>query len=121
MNNAVKQTAEEAAEAREVAKTILLQLGGNRFAAMTGSKDFLILDCKKPYGLRMKLSRNKSGANYLAIFLEESDTYRMEFKNNQLSTKTLELKSKEIETLENVYAEDLQKMFTATTGLYTRL
>lgn len=110
-----------AKEAKQIAVEILNQLGGNRFARMTGSKDFVVMDCEKPYSVRMKLARNKTRANYLAIFLEESDTYRMEFKNNQFSTKTLELKIKEIETLENVYAEDLQKMFTATTGLYTRL
>jgi len=121
MSNEVKQTAEQAAEAKTIATTILQQLGGKRFAAMTGSKDFMILDCQKPYGVRMKLSPNKSGANYLAIYLLDSDTYRMEFKNVKLNMKTLELKNDEIETLEDVYAENLQEIFTATTGLYTHL
>ena len=66
-----------AAEAKKVAVTILNQLGGNRFVTMTGSKDFMILDCQKPFGLRMRLSGNKSGANYLAIHLMDSDTYKM--------------------------------------------
>ena len=57
-----------------IAKTILQQIGGNRFATMTGSKDFIDLG----NGLRMNLSRNKTSANRLDILLdEETDTYIM--------------------------------------------
>lgn len=113
-------TNNSANEARQIATEILNQLGGRRFSVITGSKDFVIMDCQKPYGLRMKLARNKTRANYLAIHLLENDTYRMEFKYTQFSMKTLESKVVEIETLEDVYAEDLQKFFTDVTGLYTR-
>jgi len=37
-----------------IAKTILEQIGGRRFAAMTGSKDFIDMG----NGLRMSLARN---------------------------------------------------------------
>ena len=39
-----------------IAKTILEQIGGRRFAAMTGSKDFIDMG----NGLRMSLARNKT-------------------------------------------------------------
>ncbi len=48
-----------------IAKTILQQIGGHRFAAMTGSHDFINLG----NGLRMRLSRNKTSANRLVIDL----------------------------------------------------
>ena len=38
-----------------IAKTIFEQIGGRRFAAMTGSKDFIDMG----NGLRMSLARNK--------------------------------------------------------------
>ena len=44
-----------------IAKTILEQIGGRRFAAMTGSKDFTDMG----NGLRMSLARNKTSANRL--------------------------------------------------------
>ena len=40
-----------------IAKTIFEQIGGRRFAAMTGSKDFIDMG----NGLRMSLARNKIG------------------------------------------------------------
>ena len=54
-----------------IAATILQQIGGRRFAAMTGSRDFMDLGD----GVRMNLSRNKTSANRLTITLdEETDT-----------------------------------------------
>ena len=59
-----------------IAATILQQIGGRRFVAMTGSRDFMDLGD----GVRMNLSRNKTSANRLAITLDkETDTYRMRF------------------------------------------
>ena len=54
-----------------IAKTILQQIGGNRFATMTGSKDFIDLG----NGLRMNLSRNKTSANRLDILLDEKSIF----------------------------------------------
>ena len=50
-----------------IAKTILEQIGGRRFAAMTGSKDFIDMG----NGLRMSLARNKTSANRLDIIYDE--------------------------------------------------
>ena len=49
-----------------IAKTILEQIGGRRFAAMTGSKDFIDMG----NGLRMSLARNKTSANRLDIIYD---------------------------------------------------
>lgn len=59
-----------------VAETILQQLGGQRFTAMTGSKNYLA----DGNSLRMTLAKNHSKANRLTITLDEAtDTYRMRF------------------------------------------
>ena len=49
-----------------IAKTILQQIGGKRFTAMTGSRDFIDMG----NGLRMSLARNKTSANRLDIIYD---------------------------------------------------
>ena len=101
-----------------IAKTILQQIGGRRFVAMTGSKDFIDLG----NGLRMNLARNKTSANRLEIILDrETDTYTMKFFRQTFSKKTFEVSKKDIALLEGVYCDMLEEMFTSVTGLYTRL
>ena len=101
-----------------VAKTILEQLGSDKFIAMTGSKDFIDLG----NGLRMNLARNKASANRLEIILDrETDTYTMKFFRQTFSKKTFEVSKKDIALLEGVYCDMLEEMFTSVTGLYTRL
>jgi len=101
-----------------VAQTIYDQLGGRRFAVMTGSNGFL------PIGnsLRMKLARNKSRANRLKIEYDEaSDTYTMTFYRLEFRRKEVEARSNIIEVCEDVYCDSLQYIFTEVTGLYTKL
>ena len=95
----------------KVAQTILTQLGGNRFIAMTGSKQFIAGE----NFLRMRLSRNKSGANMLKINLNSLDTYDLEF------IKVSKNDFKTIKTVHGVYNDMLQDIFTSETGLYTKL
>lgn len=97
----------------EVANTILKQLGGNKFIAMTGSKNFL----GGENSLTMTLTRNAAKAKYLKITLDPSDTYSMEFFS--MKTKTFEKVTKE--NFEGVYCDQLQDIFTSVTGLYTHL
>lgn len=94
-----------------VAKEILNQLGGNRFATMTGSKNFGAGEKT----LSMKLTRNASGANYLIITLTPLDLYTMEFVSIRGAKRTVK------KLVENVYNDMLPKMFEDATGLYTRL
>ena len=99
-----------------IAATILQQIGGRRFAAMTGSRDFMDLGD----GVRMNLSRNKTSANRLTITLdEETDTYRMRFYRMTVG-KHFEVRTKYIAVYEGVYCDMLEEVFTSVTGLYTR-
>lgn len=94
-----------------VATIILEQLGGRQFLLMTGSS--------QPIGseraLRLKLTPNQSGARYLYIELCANDTYRMTF------AKIVKSDWIPIKEFEGVYSDDLAHIFTATTGLLTRM
>lgn len=106
-----------------VANEIFKQLGGNRFAVMTGSKKF-IADGNT---LRMALARNKSGANILNITLTDDDFYTMQFlkfTDGRLDRKTLkwiDAKIEEVETFEGLYYDQLRDIFTHVTGMFTSL
>jgi len=108
---------------KEIATTILTQLGGRKFAVMTGSKDFSVIK----NGLTMKLAVNPSKANRLDITLNGDDTYTMRFYKYsapRLNNKTFEFsqsKTTEIKKFEGVYFDQLQELFTETTKMYTRL
>ena len=96
----------------EIAKEILRQLGGNRFTMMTGSKNY----AADQNSLRMNLTRNKLKAKYLKITLTSMDDYTLEFfsmgKNFNKIVKS---------TINGVYCDQLQTIFTEQTGLYTKL
>jgi hypothetical protein len=95
-----------------VAKTILEQLGGNKFRVMTGAKNFMGFE----NGLVMKLGRNSSNSNYLKITLNSMDTYDMEFaKLTRMGEK------KSVSEYNNIYCDMLTDQFTAHTGMYTSL
>ena len=101
-----------------IAKTILKQIGGRRFAAMTGSKDFIDMG----NGLRMSLARNKTSANRLDIIYDAgADLYNMRFYRRTFSKKTFESRTKDIAIHEGIYFDMLEEMFTMVTGLYTRV
>jgi len=91
-----------------VAQTILEQLGGNKFLAMTGSKN--LVGHEKT--LTMKLTKNKISAKWLRITLNNNDLYKMEFIGGDCSIKVV---------LDNVYGNMLQESFTNVTGLFTKL
>lgn len=106
-----------------VANTILQQLGGNKFIVMTGSKNFL----SDGNTLRMHLAKNMSKANRLEITLDPDDTYTMRFYKytaGRLNTKTFsftEDKITEVYTIDGIYFDMLQEIFTNVTGMYTHL
>lgn len=96
---------------KTVAVTILQQLGGNKFIAMTGAKNFYALD----NGMGCKIGRNSKGVNHLKIILNAMDTYDMEFirvRNDKITV---------VSKANDVYFDMLQEVFTEHTGLYTRL
>ena len=72
-----------------IAKAILQQIGGKRFATMTGSRDFIDMG----NGLRMSLARNKTSANRLDIIYDGgADLYNMRFYRRTFSKKTFDCK-----------------------------
>ena len=109
----------------KVADIILQQLGGNKFIAMTGSKNFL--SDNNGNTLLMNLTRNMSGANRLSITLTSMDDYTMKFykvTGGKMNMKTFEftpVKTKDIKIIKGVYCDQLQEIFTENTGLYTKL
>ncbi len=95
----------------EISKTILDQLGGRKFIAMTGSTNFM---GGENY-LSFKLTTNKIKATHLRITLTENDTYTLEFFRFR-GTKVTNLNK-----IETVYFDQLQEIFTDITGLLTHL
>ena len=96
-----------------IAQTILQQIGGRRFTAMTGSRDFIDMG----NGLRMSLARNKTSANRLDIIYDAgADLYNMRFYRRTFSKKTFESRTKDIAIHEGIYFDMLEEMFTMVTG-----
>lgn len=98
-----------------IANTILEQLGGNKFRAMTGAKDFIGTED----ALRFRLPRGaKGGINKVEVKLDPSDTYTVTFyKAGRAPAFRLDV----VKALEGVYCDQLQAVFTEATGLFTRL
>ena len=106
-----------------VADIILQQLGGHKFAVMTGASHFI----SDGNTLRMTLPRNKSKANRLFITLDDDDTYTMRFfhyTSPRLDSKTLAYKPEkvtEVALYNGVYFDQLCSIFESVTWLYTHL
>ena len=99
----------------QIAKTILEQLGGQRFIAMTGAKNFMVID----NGLQFDLPRTrhfvKDGINKIQVHLDPTDTYTMmAFRQKGLNTDLLKDEG-------GLYWDMLQYTFTEFTGLDTHL
>jgi hypothetical protein len=101
--------------ALEVAQTILQQLGGRRFLTMTGARNL----SGSANSLSFKLPRAQRKITHVIITLTPADTYMMEFLNCRTTPKRLIRETVASHT--DVYAEDLDGIFTSETGLYTRL
>ena len=97
------------------AQIILQQLGGNKFIAMTGCKNFL--HSNQGQTLTMDLPINASQARRLQITLNGLDLYDMMFFHYK--PKTLDIVI--IAVYNNIYDDQLQPIFTALTGLQTHL
>ena len=95
-----------------IAKTILEQLGGNKFVVMTGAKNFV--DCGD--ALSMKIGRNKTSSNYLKITLNMMDLYDVRF-----SRVSLKGGERSVTEYNDVYNDSLVEVFEKHTGMYTSL
>lgn len=97
------------------AAVILAQLGGSKFIAMSGAKNFMADNNGKT--LNMDLPPNASNARKLRITLNGMDTYDMVFFN--LNIKTLDIVI--VAEHDDVYDDMLQSIFTEVTGFYIHL
>lgn len=96
----------------EIANTIRQQLGGNRFATMTGAKDFV----GGSNFLQFSIGRGaKNRANKVRVTLEATDTYTIEF------FRVVSCNVRNVGEARNVYASGLQAVFRAATGFDTHL
>ena len=95
-------------------ETILQQLGGNMFVAMTGAKQFSYKE-KPTKTMYFKIGRNCKGVNYVGITLNEGlDLYNMEFLKVGKERKVLK-------SYIGIYFDQLRPLFTESTGMYTSL
>ena len=104
------ESVNERMDKRQAGET-LKQLGGNKFIAMTGAKNFAV----GPKGMGFKIGRNSKSINYIRIDLKSNDLYDMEFIRLRKS------QIKVVKRVTGVYNDQLQKMFTKYTGMYTSL
>ena len=115
----------------EIANTIRQQLGGGRFITMTGAKNLAAHGPEA--GTRGALSFTlpsrfaKDGINYVKISLLGSDTYRVEFTKigPRPSLKQMMAGKSQtvtvVKTLDDIYADQLQSVFSRHTGLDVKL
>lgn len=96
-----------------VSKAILAQLGGTRFIAMTGAKSFVGDEDRLVFRVPATMVRGRG--SHVKIILNASDLYDIKLM------KFRDYEPKIIDTRENIFAADLQKIFTEMTGLDTRL
>lgn len=98
-----------------IAQTILAQLGGTRFLAMTGARDLLNGGDALQFGLPANFA--KDGINKVRVRLDASDTYTV--TAYKFSRRTLQCPV--IAEQGGVYADNLRAVFTDLTGLDTHL
>ncbi len=103
----------------ETANIILRQLGGNKFIAMTGARNFVALKD----GIKFHIGRNNSKANVVEITLNGKDLYDMQFVRQIKPTMHNKFMGERhpIMAYNDCYCEQLQTIFKQETGLNTHL
>lgn len=103
----------------QIAKTILAQLGGNRFLAMTGAKNLVGSDNSLAFDLPRTRDFVKGGINKVRIVLTDRDDYTVEFY--KVRPRNIDSMMEPVRKVEGVYVDNLREVFTAETGLETSL
>lgn len=97
----------------QIANTILAQLGGAKFLAMTGAKNLLGDEKALTFTLPSNFANHK--INRVRVTLTPADTYTVEFY------RVRGIKCDRFAAVENVYCDNLAECFTRITGLDTSL
>ena len=95
----------------QVATTILQQLGGNRFKAMTGAKNFI--GSPRALSFHLPTCTTKNKANEVRIELTADDDYRVRF----YAARGANIKT--VSVHDGIYADRLQSLIETETGLAT--
>jgi len=109
INNKLKKISEVDKSDKSVAIEILKQLGGNRFIAMTGARNFVADGNRMMFKLPGTMTKNR--INYITITLNVMDTYDIKFFNLRGD------KIKVVEEVNGVYNDMLQSVISDRTGL----
>ena len=101
---------------KEIANTIIQQMGGNKLHAMVGAKNFTYGAIEydgfyQPYMI-FQFAMSRKYKYCRIIYNQGSDTYIFQLLNNKAAVKV---------DLADVYAEDLIPLFEEKTGLYLSL
>ena len=102
-------------EQMRIANTILEQLGGSKFTAMTGARNFSAVRNGLLFAIPGGRGFAKSGINVIQIDLDPNDTYTVTFSRLRAGKRT------EISKHSDIYAENLCELFERETGLRTSL
>lgn len=111
-------------ERKQIAMTILSQLGGNKMKVMTGAKN---MSYTKEGNLIFQLPRGfaKQKISAVEIALNGNDLYDIYFRQiTNRKDKALGIMVPtvvDIKTVNDVFCEDLRRIFEEETGLYTSL
>jgi hypothetical protein len=99
----------------QVSQTILQQLGGRKFAVMTGAKNFMSHGDENALSFRLSSTMTRNKCNYVKITLNANDLYDVMFG------KIFKFDMKGLSFRNDVYAENLVELFESETGLFTSL
>jgi len=102
-------------EQKQIASTILSQLGG-RLSSMTGAKNFGCgEDDKGQVYVTFKIGRNDRAVNYVRITLNHLDLYDTEYSRITIKSHKIKSESK------GIYNDMLINDFETATGMYLSL
>jgi len=118
----IEKTLTEGWDTLAIARTILMQLGGKRFIAMTGASSFSsgMFEAGPGLSFRLPTKSTKDRIMGVRIVLTPADLYTVEFLRLGKDAEGLtavEVVSKS----EGVYCDMLADVFEEATGLYTSL
>jgi len=98
---------------KQVAETILQQLGGNKFRVMTGASRFTTGGDGRWLGF--KIGRNATQCNWVHVQLNAKDLYDITFSRMAAG------KVKTLQVYNDIYNDQLVPIFEQYTGMYTKL
>jgi hypothetical protein len=97
-----------------IAQIIMQQLGGNRFAAITGAHSW----ASGEKSLSFRVPKAKNNIRGVVIDLNDRDLYNMRFVASRIKP---QVEVYDVASYNDLYATQLQDIFTKETGLITHL